>query len=776
MYAQPMRRIASLLLLLVACTSATRQSQLPPLDRATALVQSAVDEGRIPGAILHVEQHGASEQHVFGARAIQPQREENRRDTIYDLASLTKVLATAPSIMVLAERGMLELDAPVGRYLPEFAGGMRDQVTVRHLLTHTSSLPAGLSLADDWSGYEEGIRRALSTEPVHTPGSVFLYSDVNFILLGEIVRKVSRRSLDTFAAENLYTPLQMLDTRFSPPASRRIAPTEKVDSGMLRGEVHDPTSRRMGGVAGHAGLFSSAHDVARFARMLLRGGELDGFRVMSSRSVELMTSIATPPEVHVRRGLGWDIDSGFSRPRGGFPLGSFGHTGWTGSFIWLDPSSSSFWFLLSNRVHPDGRGSVLDLQLELGKAISDALIGRASPAEDIRVKPAGAGSVLLGIDVLTARNYEPLRGRRVGLITNHTGRDRRGNPTIDLLRAAPEVELLALFTPEHGLRGVRDEKIEDGRDELSGLPVWSLYGERRVPSAEQLAGLDVVVFDIQDIGARYYTYISTMGLAMQAAAANDVAFMVLDRPNPIGGDIAEGPVAEGESIFTSFHPIALRHGMTVGELAQMFREELGIEVDLTVIPLQGWRRDQRWDSTGLPWVNPSPAIRRLEAALLYPALGILEASNLSVGRGSDLPFEQFGAPWLDGEALADHLNANLSAQCAVFETARFTPRSSVFAGEEVTGVRIRLVDETRCSMVELGLTIADALATRWPEWEAEKTNNLLRHRATTEAIQRGRATAEAPKLWEPELSRFLERRQKYLLYGGGKSKTKRMDR
>lgn len=756
------------LLILSSCSSTSDRrsaAQIPELDAAANIVQSAVDDGRIPGAVLWVQQQERHEVRTFGMRSLEPERQPNRADTIYDVASLTKVVATAPSIMILAERGRLDIDAPVSRYIEEFSGGRREGITLRHLLTHTSGLPPGLSLSESWDGYQEGITRAVSSQPRYEPGRVFVYSDVNFILLGEIVRKVSGSTLDSFARENIFAPLQMIDTGFSPERRARVAPTQRSEGEMLQATVHDPTSRRMGGVAGHAGLFSTAKDLATYARMLLNRGELDGIRVMSSTSVGLMTSVATPGNGFARRGLGWDYDSGFSRPRGGFPVGSFGHTGWTGSFLWIDPVSRSFYVLLSNRVHPDGRGSVIDLQYELGRAVSGALIGRAEVAEGVRVEPAPSGDVMTGVDVLSEGGFELMQGRRVAVITNHTGRDRRGNPTADLIGAAHGVELVAIFSPEHGFRGVSDELVADGVHEASGLPVWSLYGERRAPASEQLEEVDDLVFDIQDIGARYYTYISTMGLAMRAAADAGKRFIVLDRPNPIGGDVVEGPVAEGESTFTSFHPIAMRHGMTVGELARMFADELKLDIDLHVVEMRGWSRDELWNETGLPWVNPSPNIRNPRAALLYPALGFLESTNLSVGRGTATPFEIFGAPWMDAEGVAADLSREVAAECASFEPVAFTPASSVFRNEESRGVRIRLHDPRRCEMVKIGLIVAHSLRQRHPEqWDFARASSLLRSRNAVEAIGAGMEPEAIEALWQSELREFEKRRSKYLLY------------
>src|SRR3989454_179946 len=350
----------------------------------------------------------------------------------------------------------------------------------------------------------------------------------------------------------------------------RFAPTERIDGRMLRGVVHDPTARYMGGVAGHAGLFTTAADLARYARMLLNLGELDGVRLFKPETVRLMTRVQTPETIRARRGLGWDIDSSYSRPRGKiFPLGSYGHTGFTGTALWIDPFSKAFWIFLSNRVHPDGTGSVLSLEAALANLAAESVIGfnfsyvpgalAPRPGEESAASTAKRTpslktiEILNGIDVLVRQKFAPLKGLRVGLITNHTGHDRERNPTIDLLKSAPEVQLKVLFSPEHGIRGALDDKLADSVDEKTGLPIYSLYGVRRAPEKEHLKDLDALVFDIQDIGCRFYTYIATMGNCLQAAAEASLKFVVLDRANPINGLAMEGPVHLGESSFTAFH-------------------------------------------------------------------------------------------------------------------------------------------------------------------------------------------------------------------------------
>jgi uncharacterized protein YbbC (DUF1343 family)/CubicO group peptidase (beta-lactamase class C family) len=734
-------------------------------------IERAIAQHNIPGAVYHLERDGKVYEKAYGRRALVPRAERMTRDTIFDAASLTKVVATTPSIWLLIERGKVELDAPVNRYIAEARG----DITIRHLLTHTSGLRPDLDLVQPWSGYDTAIALAVKEEPINAPGYVFRYSDINFELLGEVVRRVSGEPLDVFAKREIFEPLRMHDTGFCGgqallPVPRRpkdrqeclsstkIAPTEFADGVMLRGVVHDPTARRMGGVAGHAGLFTTAADLAKYARMLLRGGA----PIFKRETVEAMTSVQTPPNVLVRRAGGFDLDSGYSRPRGAlFPLGSYGHTGFTGTILWIDPTSKTFYIFLSNRVHPNGKGVVTALQVELGTLSAKAAGVRRHDL--LPPRPGGevgwithGDDVANGIDTLVAKRFAPLRGMRIGVITNHTGIDRSGNPTIDLLRSAPGVDVRAIFSPEHGLFGVADENVADARDPVRGLPVYSLYGALRKPTPAQLAGLDGLVFDIQDVGARFYTYVATMRLAMEAAADAKIKFIVLDRVNPIGGAAVEGPLLRGAEDFIAWHDVPIRHGMTVGELARMFAEERHIGVDLTVVPLMRWKRGQWQDDAGLPWIDTSPNIRSLTEAALYPGIGILEFT-ISVGRGTATPFELVGAPYVDGERFVRELNA-FKLPGIRFEPVRFTPTSSIFAGRECGGARLTITDRNGLKPVATGAAIALVLHRLYPK-QFDLDGRLLRDPRSLEAIREGRMPD-----WADDERAFRERRAKFLLY------------
>jgi uncharacterized protein YbbC (DUF1343 family)/CubicO group peptidase (beta-lactamase class C family) len=753
----------------------------PKLEEIDRAVEAEIQEARIPGGVLWIERNGAIFQKAYGHKALLPEREPATPDTIFDAASLTKVIATTPAILLLVERGKLQLDAAVATYIPEFKANGKEAVTVRQLLTHTSGLRPGLSPSPAWNGQAKAIELACSEKLLNAPGTVFRYSDINFILLGELVERASGQRLDEFCAAEIYRPLKMSDTSFLPPLEKRsrIAPTEFMEGEMMHGKVHDPTARRMGGVAGHAGLFTTAHDLARFSRMLLNEGALEGARIMQAETVQLMARVQTSDAIPTRRGLGWDIDSGYSRPRGKhFPLGSYGHAGWTGTCLWIDPFSKTFWIFLSNRVHPDGKGNVLPLQATLASLAAESILGfnfagvaGALPARPVPVappaKPGRAPNsvrVLNGIDVLARDGFKTLRGMRVGLITNHTGTDQNRNPTIDLIHQVQDVTLLCLFSPEHGIRGQYDEKVSDSRDEKTGLPIYSLYGETRTPKPEQLKDLDALVFDIQDIGCRFYTYISTMGNGMEAAGKAGLKFIVLDRVNPINGVTVEGPVLNAETSFVAFHPIPVRHGMTVGELARMFNAERHFQADLTVVPIEGWSRGMWFDETVLPWINPSPNMRSLTAATLYPGIGLLEMNPLSVGRGTGTPFELIGAPYIDDLKLAGELN-QLALQGVRFVPIRFTPNASVFKDQPCAGISIVLTDRAACNVVEVGISIAQTLHRLYPkEFNLERFDRLMGHKATLKAIAAGRSLEEIRQIWSVDGDEFLKRRAPFLIY------------
>ncbi|MCB9850850.1 MAG: DUF1343 domain-containing protein [Phycisphaerales bacterium] len=372
--------------------------------------------------------------------------------------------------------------------------------------------------------------------------------------------------------------------------------------------------------------------------------------------------------------------------------------------------------------------------------------------------------VYCGIDVMARDGFQPLAGRKVGLITNHTGLDRNGKSTLELLHAAPNVTLVAIFSPEHGLKGVLDERVADSSDPLTGLKVYSLYGETRKPSAEMLEGVDTLVFDIQDIGARFYTYIGTMGICMEAAAEHNIRFVVLDRPNPITGTRVSGPLNDREGKFTAYHTIPVMHGMTIGELALMYNKERNINCDLHVEKMEGWKRAMWLEETNLTWVNPSPNMRSLTEATLYPGIGLIEACNVSVGRGTDTPFEVFGAPWIEERKLAARLNG-LKLPGIRFLPYRFTPDASKFAGESCGGVQIILTDRDAFKPIETGLSIVRELRNLFgTAFDVDRVNNLLFNQALLEKVKSSTDPESYEPLWRDDMKQFMARRAEYLLY------------
>jgi uncharacterized protein YbbC (DUF1343 family)/CubicO group peptidase (beta-lactamase class C family) len=764
------------------------------LARIDALVAEAITSREIPGAVVLVGRHGkVAFRKAYGHRALEPSVEPMTTDTAFDLASLTKCVATAGAVMTLIEEGRIRLDDPVARHLPAFGagGGEREQVTVEQLLTHRSGL-----VADDPMDLYEGtpaeiFARKFRTRLVNPPGKRFVYSDGGYEVLGELVRAVTGQTLDVYARTAVFEPLGMTETEFRPvgrggrlPVSR-IAPTEKLDGVFLRGEVHDPRARALGGVAGHAGLFGTADDLARYARALLGNG--GGW--LSPAGVAAMTRLRDYGDGDLRA-LGWDVETHYSTSRGDlFPLGSFGHTGWTGTSLWLDPETDTFVVLLSARNHPSGEGNAIPLRSRLASVVAAAVVDADANALRLASEritplttrplaplprekasaPALPFDVRAGVDVLEASGFAALKGRRVALLTNPTGVTRDGRTTASVLLSekakAAGVKLVRLFSPEHGIAAALDEKVGDTVDPATGLSVVSLYGEKRRPSPRDLEGLDAVVVDLQDAGVRFYTYLTSLGYVMEECAKAKVGVVVLDRPNPIGGEVVEGPPADPDRLsFTAVHTIPIRTGMTIGELARMLNEERKIEVALTVVALKGWKRSLWYDETGLPWVNPSPNLRSVTQAALYPGVALLETTNVSVGRGTDAPFELFGAPWIDAERLARTLNVR-NVPGVRFTPVDFTPASSKYAGEVCRGARITVTDRSALQAVTLGLEVATALRDLHPaDWKRDRFGELLGNAAAGARFERGEGAAQIVSGWAAGQMEFERRRARFLIY------------
>jgi len=745
------------------------------------VIQEAIRQNRLPGAVLIVGHDGkVVYRQAYGQRALVPKTEAMSVDTIFDVASLTKVIATTSSLMKLFEQGRFRLNDKVTDYIPEFQGG-RSDITLRNLFTHFSGLPPDVPLKPEWTGNETGLRLAYTDKPTGPPGVRLVYSDINFILLGELVHRLSGQTLAEYSRQNIFLPIGMQETMFLPPAAwvSRIAPTERPDKNRepLRGVVHDPTARNMGGIAGHAGLFSTADDLARFAQMMLNGGELDGIRLFNPLTVEKFTEPQTPPDQPILRGLGWDIDSPYSTNRGElFPIGSYGHTGFTGTSIWIDPSTRSYVILLANSVHPDARPSLVPLRAKVA-TIAAASVGIKAQGVTLTgynetLSGAGArrevgrnGATRTGLDVLAEQKFAPLAGKRVGLITNQTGLDRAGRRNVDLMRQAG-ITVAALFSPEHGIAGREDRPgIQDTTD--AGIPVFSLYGSTLRPTPETLRGIDALVFDIQDVGVRFYTYETTMAYAMEAAAKAGIPYYVLDRPNPITGVRVEGPLLDaGATSFVGYWAgIPVLHGMTMGELAKLFNAENKIGAALTVIAMDDWHRGDWLDAAGVPWVNPSPNLRSLNAAILYPGLCLMEfARNYSVGRGTDAPFEQIGADFIGGRELATYLNQRQIPGVRAYATS-FTPAESNFKGTRIEGVRFEITNRELLDATRLGLEIAGAIQKLYPakiDWTPAQ--RLMGSADVVKRLEAGEDPRAIQQSFQDAVAGFVKLRERYLIY------------
>ncbi len=748
----------------------------PRLSRLNTIIPAQLAAGGVPGAVVIVGHQGKIiYRQAFGQRSVSPQVLPMTTDTIFDIASLTKVVATTIAIMQLVDAGKIHLDKPVAAYWPVFAANGKGHITIRHLLTHSSGLRADINPRISWSGYDGGLVAVAEDQPVYPPGHGFRYSDANFIVLGEIVRRVSGLPLNNYCDQYIFRPLGLRHTGFLPnPALKsRIAPTD-----VRWGVVHDPTAHRLGGVAGNAGVFATADDLAIICQMILNRGSYQGQRLLSPQAVATMLKPQYLPGPGIVRALGWDMRSPFSRVfNQAFPVGSFGHTGYTGTSIWIDPQSQTYVIILTNRLHPHGRGEVKMLRAAVSATVAAALqLGppalRADALQELPIMGDlghGAGDtparVTPGLDVLAAQGFAPLVGKKIGVITNHTGRSLTGRSTLDMLRQAPGVSVRAIFSPEHGLGGNLDETIASGRDPATGLPVYSLYGEVKRPTAAMLQGLDALVYDIQDVGVRFYTYITTMAYALEAAAAHGLEFFVLDRPNPLTAAVVQGPVLEpGLKSFVGYFPMPVRYGMTVGELAQLFNAANRLGARLLVVKMQGYQRHLWFDETGLTWLPPSPNLRTMTQTILYPGVAMVESANVSVGRGTNSPFEVVGAPYIKGQRLASYLN-DRQIPGVTFAPVSFTPTNNRFRGQRCEGVRLRLTDRQALDSPYLGLELAAALYHLYPDqFQLDRNVGMIGSRQVVAAIKNGVDPRQIRRQWQAGVNAFLQQRQQYLLY------------
>ena len=818
------------------------------IDKAVA---AAIDRGELCGCVVLVgRRNGIVFERAYGNRQVEPSVEPMTTDTVFDMASLTKPISTGTSIMILVERGQLRLSDRVAKFFPDFAANGKDDITIEHLLTHCSGLIPDNPIGDYDEGWKSAEKKICDLKLLSEPGTKFKYSDVNFILLGKIVEKVSGKSQAEFVKEEIFDKLGMQDTGYNPSdkLKARAETTEKRDGKWIKGEVHDPRAYAMDGVAGHAGLFSTAEDLAVYGQMMLRKGNRGGVQILSEATFDEMIR---PRDIDgSRRALSWDNRTGYSRNRGELMSDrAFGHGGFTGTAMWIDPELDLYVIFLGDRLHPDGKGEVNDLAGRIGAMACGALTevpkkrevrqvrsmakapmlnaivtkpaekepetknkkdekpkSESSPApskgevkseqstgdeepkeekdateaasekkitepkkDEPQEEPKDIGEVKgmrLGIDVLAASDFKILKRKRVGLITNQTGLDSAGVSTIDRLKSAPGVTLVSLFSPEHGIRGLLDQPdVKDTVDEKTGLPIYSLYGKRRWPTKLQLEDIDVLVFDVQDVGVRYYTNTATMALSTKAAAEAGKEFVVLDRPDPIGGTIVEGPMLDGvKESFVGIHHLPIRYGLTIGELAKMYAKEKGLKVKLTVVPMEGWERGSYLFDTGMIWTNPSPNMRSIRAAALYPGIGVFEYTNISVGRGTNTPFELVGAPWINEQDLADAINAAKPAGVKVLPI-KFTPTESKFKGEECRGISIMITDLEKFRPFEFGLTVMHELHKLYPRtWETQRLLKLLGNRKSYQQLVDGEDVATMLKTIEKDLEAFRARKKEFEIY------------
>ncbi len=874
----------------------------PDFTPVSTLITKAIADKKLPGAVVVIGHNGkiafeqaygnrklAGEPGLHGETAAEPMTE----DTIFDMASLSKVISTTTAILQLYEQGKLDLDAPVAKYLPAFAQNGKDKITVRELMTHYSGLPEDVDLKDDWGlkapDKAEGIRRAMAAVPYGPPGLTFKYSDINFITLGALVEMVSGERLNDYAVAHIFQPLGMSDTRYygaqcscpgdpppyghepvrpacvpqqdlAPhtidpcslealpvclrnvcriPSLDRIAPTAHDDESklhpelnpnfdhLLRGVVHDPTTRRMGGVAGHAGVFSTAADTARFAQALLDKLLYDkGPFPLKQSTLKLATSPQEPATaIHTAtvftpdgkpttgtasRGLGWDLNTAFSRPRGEvFPIttkehpGSFGHTGFTGTSLWIDPTTDTYVILLANAIHPRGAPPISPLRGLVATAAAQILRGQAaatiaSGPGTINIRQQSYGltvppvtHVSTGIEMLESTRFEAFRDAaarhgghlHAGLLTNQTGLDYSGRRTVDILAkdaaaAVPGFSLKALFTPEHGLFGKQDtENLKAEEDSVTHLPVLNLYGPKpsdKRPKPTDLANLDAVIIDLQDAGVRFYTYETIVGYFVEAAAeakknGHDLEIIVLDRPTLTASLAPNGPISDpGLESYVNYMVEPSTPAMTLGELAKFVNGEIKSLATVTVVPMQNWSRTEFFEDTGLPWTNPSPNLKSARAAVVYPGVGLAETTNISVGRGTETPFEHIGAPWIKSKELADYLNGRnvpgilvTPATLTIAEDANKYPSH----GQTIPGIHFEVTDRKTFDAPEFGLELLAALHHLYPlQFQLTKAQTILCSAYTLDHLQQGDDPRTIMAGWVAPLKAFDFRRQKYLLY------------
>jgi len=680
-------------------------------------LREAVAAAKCPGAVAYVGNRETIYYHgACGLRMRVPQERPAEKDTIYDLASITKMMATNTAIQLLREEGKIDLDRPVSEYLPIPAF---KAFTLRHVITHTAGLNPGRPYYKECSSVNEMLQRYAETGIERPPGVRRRYSDVDFMILGKVVEMVSHDSLDAFCKKRIYAPLGMAHTTFNPPKewALKCAATEKCAwrKRIIVGEVHDENAYAVGGVSGHAGLFSTAEDMAKYCRAVLSG------KLLSPKTVTEMTQLGQVP-FYPWQGLGWELDPWSSGEMGFlFSRGAFGHTGWTGTAFWMDRDSGLFAILLANTCHPSrDRRDTAALRRTFYKAVVREFYPKKTTTHS-------------GLDRLMRESFEPVRGKKLAVLTNASAVDQQGRRLLEVLALDPDVKVQLIYSPEHGLSG-QAEAGAKVKNQRASAPVVSLYGERKKPSADELAQVDLFVIDLQDVGSRYYTYLATMKACLEACDKAGVPVLVLDRPNPVGGLTLEGPVAQHTDSLVCAAPLPIRHGMTFGEIALFLAKASprSKKSPVSISSLDNWGPEFLFDSCSLPWIAPSPNIPSAEIALLYVGMCLFEGTNLNEGRGTDTPFAIIGAPWLKPSDVIARLRADDHIGCAL-DAVRYTPKAipgksenPTYKGRECAGIKISVTDPDTVRPFTLAVALLLAIRAVHPkDFDWKKSFDVL---------------------------------------------------
>ncbi len=718
-------------------------------------LKRAVALSKAPGAVACVGKAGGGKllSAAEGMRQITPVSEAATEDTLYDLASLTKQVATTTSVMLLQEDGKLSLDQKVSDFLP--IPGL-ERYTLRQCITHTAGLAPFKPWQTEVHSPEDIVQRIAALPMSSPPGTRRVYSDLGFILLAQVVGQAAREPVDAFIARRVFKPLGMKRTLFNPGAELRkdCAATENCPwrKRVLKGEVHDERAFAMGGVAGHAGLFSTAPDLGLFCDALLSG------RILKSATLDEMLRFGHVPS-YPGQGIGWWLDPWTSGSNGYLPSRrAFGHTGFTGTSMWLDRDTGLYGVLLSNTVHPkrEPRDNT-----SLRRTFYDGIMFSQYP------KSTNAHG---GIDYLYRVDYAPVREKRAAILTNQAATDMLGRPDLEVFDLEPGVTFKTVYTPEHGLRGQAEAGKSVASEKSAATTVISLYGKQKRPTKDELKGVQLFVIDLPDVGSRYYTYMATMKECLTACAESGVPVLVLDRPNPLGGTVLEGPVAKVFESAVCSAPIPARHGMTLGEIAQFFQRTVfeKSKLKLDIQNAENWRRELMHPACALPWTPPSPNLPSFESALAYAGICLFEGVNLNEGRGTETPFLIFGAPWTDNKALADAVDPALSAGFKLI-TRVYIPKpipgkseNPEYNGKICKGILLEVADPNAARPFSLAVGLLAELVKRHKDQLQWKPNfdTLAGGPWLREQLQAGRAAADILAQSAAELTAFDTARPK----------------